>query len=164
MTSRIAPARIPSDRPRSLGVARYADDGRALDAAIEAAGSSAKEVAAAWGGDPETVHEVRRGSKPLSWRRVQKLPPAVRLALLMTEVMRARQDRDALPSDLAIAARAVDNRAAVAFSVAMADGRLDAQETPAIRSAVVADRADLDLIEARADEVDRDRVSGVRVL
>lgn len=164
MSSRVTADRIPSgERPRSLGLPRYLDDGRALNEAMELTGVSAKEIAAAWKTDAETVHEVRRGAKPLSWQRVQRLPPAVRLALLNVEVMRAKQDA-ALPSDLVLTARIVENRAAVAFTAAIADGRIEAAETPAIKAAVVADRADLDAIEARACEVDRDRVSGVRVL
>lgn len=162
MTSRVTAERIPAERPRSLGVARYAADGRALDSAIDLAGSCAKVVAESWGCDAETVHEVRRGGKPLSWQRVQRLPAAVRLALLEPEIARCRAtDR---PSDLALIAAVTDNETGREIAKAAADGRWDASEMPAIEAAMVRDAADLQAARVLVDEVNRERVLAVRIV
>src|SRR5678815_5868580 len=96
-----------TDRAKGLRggeTVRAAADGRALDAAIEAAGSSRAEVAAAWAVHEVSVGRVAMGLRPLTLEKILRLPRAVRLALLASIVDADRAEQAQEENDLRLLA------------------------------------------------------------
>lgn len=152
---------ISGDRARTLK--RYAEDGAALRKAMDAAGASIADVAAAWGVSLTRVSECIAGLKPLSWQKVTRLPPAVRLALLAPEVARASAETAQLANDLLLIAACADSETAPALATALADGAITRSETPRIRAAALKEIAERQAVILRCDQADAAGADAVRM-
>lgn len=149
-------------RAKPLRGPRHVADGAALRAAREAAGLDQAAIADALGVCRQMVSQMETGDEALTFARIARLPRAVRLALLGPIVDADR--RESPPprmTALELNARLADNRAAVRHALAIADRRVVATESPAVREAIREERAELDALEAFYDVVDRERVVGV---
>jgi hypothetical protein len=121
---------LSRDVHSALAAQRAETSGKALDAAITAAGSSNYAVARAFGVSEGAVRHIITGDTTLTWDRVIQLPRAVRRALLAAEIARCDEESPvaACPKSLALNVGARSGELAQEVMDAAADGFIDDRE------------------------------------